>query len=110
MRMDKVRGLQHIGIDLDSKNRFKLLKGYFNARYLFPNNEVKVYETQHGHHIEILGIMSDLTARMMLCDDNERIWFSEQRMHIFKRDFDDVLFDTKNGYKREEVNVFSEEW
>jgi len=110
MRMDKVRGLNHIGIDLDTKNRLRLLISYFNARHLFPGKDIRVYETKMGHHLEILGIKSNLIARMILGDCPDRLWFSEERMRIFKRDFDDVLFNIKDGYKREEVNVFSEAW
>ena len=103
MKMDRVRGVNHIGIDLDSKDQFNLLKTFFNARYMFPDKEIRVYETRSGYHIEILGVKSNLTARRTLGDDPYRLWFSEERMRIFGKEFDDVLFNVKNGHKRDDI-------
>lgn len=108
MSLYDVIGLKHVGVDLDRKNRFQLLKSYYNAKYLFPHNEIMVYNTNRGYHIEILGIKSNIEARALLCDDPERIRKSEQRMRIMNRDFDDILFDMKKGFKREQINPLSE--
>jgi hypothetical protein len=41
-----------IGIDIDNKNQFELLKRYFNCRNIF--NKVIVLESLKGYHIHVM--------------------------------------------------------
>ena len=83
-----------LGIDLDSKNQFKLLKAYFNARLL---GDVKLYETRKGYHIKV-KTRTNVFHRAGLGDDKDRLFLSELRGG------DDVLFDYKDGRWVEELD------
>jgi hypothetical protein len=92
-----------IGIDLDTKNMFQLLKTYYNMKHL--TNIVQVFETKHGFHI--LGYFPNIQLdksmhiRNMLNDCSGRIDLDQQRMlHEFEQTFLDVLF-----YKKRDLNV-----
>ena len=84
-----------LGIDLDTKNQFKLLKTYFNARWIANKlgGKVEVYETNKGYHIKIVGVKTNLFHRLGLGDDPERIYLSELRGGY--EHADDVLFNLK---------------
>ena len=92
-----------LGIDIDSFNQFKLLKTYFNAKWLAEklNGKVELYQTKHGYHIKIIGVKTNLFHRLGLGDDPERIYLSELRGgYEFA---DDVLFDVKELRKGNKV-------
>lgn len=101
-----------LGIDLDTKNQFKLLKVYFNARWLAehinPNAEVKVYETEHGYHIRVYGVPTNVHYRAGLCDDPERLYLGEKRCG-FSGVANDILFSIKRRYKGNKIVYVSEE-
>lgn len=66
------------GIDLDGVSELEFLKTYFNAKYMFPDKEIRVYQSSggHGYHIEIFGVKSRLSTRRMLGDCEGRIRYS----------------------------------
>lgn len=90
-----------LGIDLDTKNQFKLLKTYFNAKWIFKGKKIWVYETKKGYHIKV-DVPTNVHHRCGLGDDPNRIYLSELRGGV---EFaDDVLFDVKNGYEAELID------
>lgn len=103
-----------LGIDLDEPSEFEFLKSYFNAKYMFTNNEIKVFQSSSGdgYHIVIYGIKSRLSIRRTLCDCHDRMMYSEMRSKDSKNKeeftigdplVDDVLFAFKTAkykYKR----------
>lgn len=70
-----------LGIDLDEPSELRFLMSYFNARYMFPNNEIKVFRSSSGtgYHIEVLGVKSVLSIRRTLGDCHDRMMYSELR-------------------------------
>lgn len=103
-----------IGIDLDSRNVFRLLKVYFNAKAIA---EPDIKETQHGFHLRLpldVDIQDQLMIRQMLCDDKERIAWDEIKLQMGLVELIDTLFEAKQGkddkswHYEEPVNPFSE--
>ena len=90
-----------LGIDLDSKNQFRLLKVYFNAKYVFKNAKIEIFETKHGYHVKV-HVPTNIYHRCGLGDDPNRIYLSELRGGIEWAD--DVMFDCKNGYWVEKID------
>ena len=95
-----------VGVDLDGKNMFRLVKSYFNMLHRY-GLEPEVYETERGYHLIVRGVKSDLYDRLALGDDPVRVELSEIRARVSGY-VDDVLFDWKfkNGrwYKREKLD------
>lgn len=94
------------GIDLDGVSDFEFLKTYFNAAYMFPDKEIKVYRSSggHGYHIEIMGVKSLLSVRRTLGDCKDRMMYSILRSRsVYGYDdlaigdpiVDDVMFSCK---------------
>jgi len=95
-----------LSVDLD-RNKvpyWKVLAAYFNMKYFF--GKVKIYRTENGYHLES-DVPTSLEARLMLGDDEKRLWLSEVRSWVSGY-LDDVTFDWKfDGKKwrcREEVD------
>lgn len=112
--MDRILRNTRIGIDIDSKNRFRLLKTYFNARYLF-GDKIRVFETNHGYHLRVYvknKPMPELSllVRAILGDDPKRLYVDERRLRA--EDFEDIdtLFSVKSKNQEREINVFSEQF
>ena len=76
-----INNTDKLGIDLDEPSELKFLMSYFNARYMFPDNEIKVFRSSSGtgYHIEILGVRSVLSIRRTLGDCHDRMMYSELR-------------------------------
>lgn len=94
------------GIDLDNVSEFEFLKAYFNAKYMFPGKEIRVYQSSggSGYHIEIIGVKSRLSVRRTLSDCKDRIKYSILRsssiygfdeLSIGDPIVDDVMFSCK---------------
>ena len=101
-RITKILSNKDLGIDLDTNNQFKLLKTYFNAKWLADHlgGKVKLFKTKKGYHIRLIGIKTNIFYRYGLGDDRDRIYLSELRGGT---EFaDDVLFEIKWGKKNEE--------
>jgi len=84
-----------IGVDLDGKNRFRLLKAYFNALNL---GEVIVSETRRGYHLRILKrvpVEKALEIRRYLGDDVERLGYDELKLEMGLIEWVDTLFEIK---------------
>jgi len=102
-----------IGVDLDSNNRFQMLKTYFNAKQF---GQVDVYKTRHGFHVRIhrqVGLAENLQIRRLLGDDAERLGWDEIKLLIGLDDWVDTLFNEKMGSdgqigKEELINPLSE--
>jgi hypothetical protein len=104
---------KRIGIDLDSKNRLRLLMTYLNAsRY----GKVKVYETKKGYHIIIErpwnNTNENMLIRQILGDDPERLDYDELKQRLELNEFIDTMFEVKKEkgkISREiEINPLSE--
>ncbi len=115
-----VKNSNKLGIDLDSPTRLQLLRSYFNAKYMFPDKEIKVFRSSggDGYHIEIWGVKSTLSIRRTLGDCIDRMMYSEIRSmtkdnkeeFVFDNPYvDDVMFAIKTRkvkrYKTGEVIV-----
>lgn len=102
-----------IGVDLDTKNRFRLLKAYFNARQI---SEPILKETLHGVHMRIpikTDVATNLEIRALLGDDPIRMNFDEMKISLNCPEAVDTLFfmkigrDGKVSYE-EDFNIMSE--
>lgn len=104
-----------IGVDLDSPSELRILMTYFNAKYMFPNNKMRLYISSggDGYHIEVYGVKSNITIRRCLGDCNDRINYSEMRSK--NKDnidsfiygdpaADDVLFTIKSKLSTRRIN------
>ena len=80
-----------LGVDLDNAPYWKVLATYFNMKYFYGN--VRVYKTERGWHFET-EVPTSVEARLGLCDDEKRLYLSEERMKVTGI-LDDVLFDSK---------------
>lgn len=106
-----------LGIDLDSKNRFRMLKAVINSGKFVGNVAVEV--SGHGYHLKLqlptlLDFEENIQYRMILGDDPYRIGADERR-HALGVSFTDVLFDVKfHGgklvSKPEPINPMAKEW
>jgi len=100
--------LLQIGVDLDTKNRFNMLKTYFNGLRL---GETRVYETNHGFHVKIeklVNVDENMEARRTLGDDIKRLEIDEKKIDIGLFRFVDTLFTHKkypDGSTSEEVLI-----
>lgn len=99
-----------IGVDLDTHNELKLLKTYFNAKFI--GKDVKVYETLHGFHVHIFvknNLETNLKVRECLGDDKNRLNFDWFKYRVGMPIKLDVLFSFKvsfkEGYSSHEVEV-----
>jgi len=89
-----------IGLDLDRKNRFELLRRYFNAKNL---GKVIVTETRHGFHLRIfverdIPLEKTLELRRILGDDAERLGYDELKLQVGLEDWIDTLFEVKKDF------------
>ncbi|MEM3703354.1 MAG: hypothetical protein QXX79_02885 [Candidatus Bathyarchaeia archaeon] len=87
-----------IGIDLDTKNEFMLLKTVLNARRL---GRVSVTETHRGYHIRIhrnLPLEKAMEVRRALGDCPERLAFDEMKIKLGLYDMVDTLFEAKASW------------
>ena len=84
-----------IGIDIDSKNKFRLLKAYFNSASIA---EVEVTSTFHGFHLRIgkrAGIDEQMQIRLIIGDCKGRVWIDELKIRAGLFDIIDTLFEFK---------------
>ena len=90
---------KRIGVDLDRVSRLRIMQTVFNAQYFFPDKEVEYTETGKGVHIRIYAhstIQQNLTVRMNLADDQNRLAFDEmRRRHRRLHGWIDTLFTIK---------------
>lgn len=88
-----------IGIDLDNKNQFQLIKTFINASNIA---KTEVSETQRGHHFRIrkrCGLIKSLMTRYNLGDCKGRQEYDEMKLRIGLPEIFDTLFISKK--KRE---------
>ena len=112
-----MKRIVRIGVDLDSKNMFRLLKTYFNGLRF---GRVDVKETRNGFHIRIFtrktfSIKEKLNIRRLLGDDPERLGWDEIKLIMGAERFIDTLFEVKriNGKvvsREEPFNPLSLPW
>jgi hypothetical protein len=76
-----INNTDKLGIDLDEPSELRFLMSYFNAKYMFPDREIKVFRSSSGdgYHIEIIGVRSVLSVRRTLGDCHDRMMYSELR-------------------------------
>lgn len=94
MKSAKSEVKRRLGVDLDGKNRCKLLIAYFRARQICRN--VEVYESRRGYHLRVKRPFTPLRAleiRRNLGDDPQRIKFDERRIAAGTTVGFDVLFN-----------------
>lgn len=104
-----------IGIDIDTKNRFELLKKYFNSLRF---GKCVVFETLHGYHIHILvpNRTSDMNmiVRHIIGDCQNRLDLDEARLRFGLDDIIETLFHYKKIGKdisiETEIDPLSEPW
>lgn len=88
-----------IGLDLDSKNVFGLLKAYFNSASIA---RVEITSTRQGFHLRIrkhVGIMKQLQIRANLGDCKGRLKFDEMKIRAGLYELVDTLFEFKKTGK-----------
>jgi hypothetical protein len=99
--------MERIGIDLDSKNRLRLLITYLNARRY---GKVKIFETNKGYHILIerpWNPEENIILRQILGDDPERLDYDDLKQRLKLIEFIDTMFEVKkdNGKISREVEI-----
>lgn len=95
-----------VGIDIDTKNQFELLRRYFNSKRF---GDVLVYETLHGYHLHIYrenrSIEDNMQIRMILGDCQNRLDLDEARIRFGLGCITETLFE----YKRMDNEISIEE-
>jgi len=89
-------------IDIDGENRdestFKMLKTYYNLKYVFSDAKIRVDITRKGYHIVAFSpkIQQDnvIEYRKMFGDDPIRIMLDEDREQIGSN----ILWSVKKGF------------
>ena len=70
---------ERICVDIDTKNKIEVIIKLVNARYLFPESLIQLFETGNGYHIKIHCKWDDpyenVLYRMMLGDCQGRLYF-----------------------------------
>jgi len=106
---------QRIGVDLDSKNRFQMLKTYLNGRRF---GETEVWETRNGFHVKIkktVTAQKNILVRHTLGDDPLRLQCDEAKVELGLHNLVDTLF-TEKWYpdgtysKAEQINPLAEQF
>ena len=102
-------------LDFDKPTQIKLLKAYFYLKYM--GCKVFTFSTRKGWHIYAIlprdiDLEKELRLRMLLGDDEGRIFFDEIREKLGLSDWEDTLFQekyivTKKGIKKvhEEISA-----
>jgi len=94
--MIRIPRKHRIGIDIDSKNQFEMLKRYFNSKRF---GESLVYETKHGYHIQIYKknrtSKENMLIRHILNDCNNRLDLDVGRLNENLDDIIETLFEYK---------------
>jgi hypothetical protein len=86
-----------IGLDIDSKNVFNLLKVYFNSASIA---RVEVSSTRQGFHLRIrkrVGTAKQLQIRANLGDCKGRLEFDEMKLRTGLFELVDTLFEYKKS-------------
>jgi len=91
-----------ITIDIDGENRdestFRMLKIYFNLKYVFPDAKIRVDITRKGYHIvafsEKIQQQNVIEYRKMFGDDSIRIMLDEDREPVGSN----ILWSVKKGF------------
>ncbi len=99
-----------IGIDVDGRDRgdasYRMLKAYYNLRWLFPRAHVVVEITKHGYHLcgfgPCLTFETECTVRAALGDDRTRVKLDEYKKSIGSHNFN-VLWTEKRGFNVYEI-------
>lgn len=112
MLSEVLTGSCHLGIDIDDKNQFHLLRVYFNAKYMFPDKNVIVTETKKGFHVEVEGVETSIKIREIFGDDSARIQISEYRMRRWNVNHQDILYVEKTPsygkkFRVEDFNILN---
>jgi hypothetical protein len=63
-------------------------------------DEVEVMRTRNGYHLILRGVESDISTRMALGDDSDRVSLAERRMRLTNDKYDDILFTSKTYNKK----------
>jgi len=87
-----------LAIDLDNPSEIELLTRYLNLKAVF--NNIKIVKTQHGYHLIVPDVKSDLESRYEFGDCPGRLHHSELRGG------DDVLFNIKGVMTRYGLKLF----
>ena len=103
-RKSSLRRLR-IGVDLDGKDRLRLLMAYFNGCLI---GRVEAYETGQGFHVKVWldrewRPEEDLAARMLLGDDPMRLEWDEWRIRRGLIGWVDTLFEFKRDLRTGKV-------
>jgi hypothetical protein len=88
-----------IGLDIDSKNVFRLLKAYFNSASIA---RVEVSSTHHGFHLRIrkrVERIKQMQIRATLEDCKGRLEFDEMKVRAGLYELVDTLFEYKKPQK-----------
>lgn len=86
---------QRIGVDLDSRNRLRMLMAYFNGRLIGPT---EVYRTGRGFHLKIrleLPCLARMNVRAWLGDDPEVLWWDFKRHERGLHSWENTQFQFK---------------
>lgn len=90
-----------VGVDRDRKNRFRLLKAFFNGRLY---GEVDTRETKNGFHLRVKGgreftVVENMHIRLHLCDCKGRMAYDDLKLEMGLVEMFDTLFESKQGIK-----------
>jgi hypothetical protein len=99
-----------IGLDIDGRDRsvatYRMLKAYFNLKYVFPEADVEVRITRHGYHVVAFGpclpFDKEIVMRSVLGDDRRRVHLDEYKKSIGSHNYN-VLWTEKAGFRVHEI-------
>jgi len=106
-----------IGLDIDQRNHFRILKAYFNAKAICPGKHIAVVGTAHGFHVRIPTKVKDIwkihQVRLLLGDCKGRLSFDELKLQMGLFELYDTLFESKKSGEEEwndeePINVLAE--
>jgi len=90
-----------IGIDLDQKNMFRIIKVFFNAKSICPGKHIAVTTTKNGYHVRIPSKIKDTWTihqiRLLLGDCKGRLSFDELKLQMGLIEIYDTLFESKKS-------------
>lgn len=90
--------MRHDTLKLDWDVKEKTLKARLNkVRSLLGKVEIRIYETEHGFHVEFPNIKSDIILRKYLYDDPDRIRVAKKRKEEGMYDYIPDLLSDRDG-------------
>lgn len=100
--LDEITELPWLNVDRDNRNRLRLLRTYFNMRYL-GLGEPKCFATRGGFHIKLdttLSIADNMHIREHLGDCRGRLSLDDTKIELGLYSMVDTIWEEKRHYDK----------